>query len=172
MQNGLSLLFPCRSKLRPAAAAMTSKPTFFNISERQLFSTWAYTRTPCGPHIRVNHTNPTVHMGRGCIRVGCGPTRPGGAKGRPRRREFGHKYGPGGHTRRQRATRRVRLGMRGHASLGVPRVHPHRRAERSAGPMCTPVERTKSALWSPLCPTPGPAAAPPVRASTPQHARM
>ena len=38
--------------------------------------------------------------------------------------------------------------------------------------MCTPVESAKSAVSSPLCPTPGPAAAPPVRASTPQHARM
>ena len=130
------------------------------------------TNKPCAPHVQDSRTNPTMHRKRECVRVGRGSTQPGGEKGRPRRRKFGRKCGPGGHTRQPRGTRRVRLGMQGHKSLGVPKVHPHRRAERSAGPTCTPVERTKSALWSPLCPTPGPAAAPPVRASTPQHARM
>ena len=119
-----------------------------------------------------SRTNPTMHVKRGCIRVGCGSTQPGGEKGRPRRRKFGHKCGPGGHTRQPRGTRRVRLGMQGYKSLGVPRVHPHRRAEMSAGPMCKPVERAKSAVSSPLCPTSRTAAAPPGHACTSLHAQI
>ena len=113
-----------------------------------------------------------MHRKRGCIRVGRGSTQPGGGKGRPGRRKFGHKCGPGGHTRQPRGTRRVRLGMQGYTSLGVPRVHPHRRAEMSAGPMCKPVERAKSAVSSPLCPTSRTAAAPPGHACTSLHAQI
>ena len=122
---------------------------------------------PCAPHVQDSRINPTMHGKRGYIRVGCGSTQPGCEKGRPRQHKFGHKYGPDGHTRRPHGTHRVWLGMQGYRSLGLPRVHPYRRAEMSAGPVCTPVERAKSVVASPLCPLSRTAAPPHGHACTP-----
>ena len=66
------------------------------------------------------------------------PSRPKGGKRRPRRSQFGYKYGPGGQGRRLHGIRSMAFAPGEHPSPVVRWVPPCRRVESSAGPVRTP----------------------------------
>jgi hypothetical protein len=66
------------------------------------------------------------------------PSRPIGGKRRPRRPQFGYKYGPGGQERRLYGIRSMAFAPGEHPSPVVRWVPPCRRVESSAGPVRTP----------------------------------